>query len=89
MYVAKYSKEKPVKCRDCLFGTQKGKCILGPCNCYYVIKVFEKKTDDCDRCPYKRKGPCVGWCTRRVLGQKICYDYPGDYDENEKANGNI
>ena len=69
MYVAKYAADKPKDCRFCYWGTDKGKCRLGPNNCYYMTKVIEKKKDICDDCPYHRQGhPCIGWCTRRIMG---------------------
>ena len=71
MYVAKYAEDKPKDCRYCYWGSKKGKCQLGKENCYYLIKVIRKKQDDCDDCPYSKGGPCIGWCTKRILGKDL------------------
>lgn len=88
MYVAKYSKEKPQKCRECFWGTKKGRCRLGVSNCYYMTAIISVRKDDCDCCPYKQNGRCIGWCTKRVLNQPIICGGFGDYDGGEKDNGN-
>ena len=38
-----------------------------------TLKFAEDKTKDCKFCHYwggKKKGPCIGWCTRDLLQKK-------------------
>ncbi|MDO4961366.1 MAG: hypothetical protein Q4E57_05890 [Eubacteriales bacterium] len=67
MYMAVYAKDRPKDCSYCYYGNRKGRCRLGKDNCYYIIKVTGKTKDPCDGCPYSRGGPCIGWCTRKIL----------------------
>lgn len=61
-------------CKYCYFweGKKKG-CKFGEIeNCDYLIreeKIPVKKTK-CDDCPYKKNGPCIGWCTKELLQGK-------------------
>lgn len=70
----RYADDKPKDCKFCYFwgGRVKG-CILGEVeNCHYSIKEKEvpfEKTK-CTDCPYKKTGPCIGWCTRDLLQKK-------------------
>ena len=67
MYVAVYAKDKPETCRECFWSNKKGRCRLGQDNCYYIKKVIAKRRDPCEGCPYSRGGPCIGWCTMKLL----------------------
>lgn len=65
-----YAAEKPRDCRYCYFWKDcKTGCILGPENCYYIVKAPEREPSPCDGCPYGRDRPCIGWCTKKILGQ--------------------
>lgn len=63
----RYSEDKPKECRYCYFWkNNKAGCELGKGNCYYRIE-GKKPVSECDDCPYGRAGPCIGWCTRKIL----------------------
>ena len=69
MAQTQYASDKPNDCRCCFFwkGDQRG-CCLGKENCYYLIAVPSKPKSECDGCPYGRDRPCIGWCTKQLLG---------------------
>ncbi len=62
----KYSNTKPKECRYCYFWEKKA-CSRGIENCYYLIKEPKKTKSECTDCPYKKSGPCLGHCTRKIL----------------------
>lgn len=68
---AKYAEDKPKDCAYCYFwsGKRKG-CTLGEENCYYLLREAPKEKTECDGCPYKKGGPCIGWCTKKVMDKK-------------------
>ena len=70
---SKFAEDKPKDCKFCYYwGGKKKDCILGgEGKCFYLIKEQPpvKKTK-CTGCPYKKKGPCIGWCTRDLLQKK-------------------
>ena len=33
-----------------------------------TVEVAAEK-NECDGCPYGRYSPCIGWCTKKVLGK--------------------
>ena len=73
MKTLKLAEDKPKDCKFCYYwGGKKKGCILGgEGKCFYLIKEQPpvKKTK-CTDCPYKKKGPCIGWCTRDLLQKK-------------------
>lgn len=60
----KFAEDKPKDCKFCYYWGGKEKC-------FYLIKEQPpvKKTK-CTDCPYKKTGPCIGWCTRDLLQKK-------------------
>lgn len=67
---ARYAADKPRDCRYCYFWKNKKRgCILGEENCYYLITEPDRPLTPCDGCPYGRDRPCIGWCTKKILGQ--------------------
>lgn len=71
---ARYEDDKPKNCKFCYFwGGRVKKCTLGgEEKCFYLIpeKAPVEKTK-CDDCPYRKNGPCIGWCTKELLrGEK-------------------
>lgn len=70
MYGTKFSEYKPKECRYCYFWCGKNKrCFLGKENCYYETVEEATEKSECDGCPYGRHSPCIGWCTKKVLGK--------------------
>ena len=68
---AKYAEERPPKCSLCHFWVNdRVGCRLGKMNCYYLLDSPRMDPTLCDGCPYKKSTPCMGWCTKRVLGQE-------------------
>lgn len=69
----KFAEDKPKDCKFCYYwgGKKKGCTLGGEEKCYYLIKEQPpvKKTK-CTDCPYKKSGPCIGWCTRDLLQKK-------------------
>lgn len=59
-----YSDLKTKDCRYCYFVSRHG-CTLK--TCYYEQPEEKKTKSECDDCPYKKCGPCIGWCTVEVL----------------------
>lgn len=70
----RYADDKPKECKYCYFwgGKKKGCTLGGVENCYYLIKEEEAPVEKtkCDDCPYKKCGPCIGWCTKDILQKK-------------------
>ena len=63
-----YADDKPKDCKFCYFWRGKNKgCCLGKENCYYLVQVAPKLKSECDDCPYGKCGPCIGWCTKKIL----------------------
>lgn len=63
-----YADNKPKDCKFCYFWRGKNKgCCLGKENCYYLVQVAPKSKSECDDCPYGKCGPCIGWCTKKIL----------------------
>ena len=62
-----YAADKPADCRSCHFWRNE-KCSLGQHNCYYLISAEPKPKSECDGCPYGRDRPCIGWCTKKLMG---------------------
>lgn len=68
--LVKYSDDKPSDCKYCYFWMPgKKKCKFD--ECYYIVRKVKKKRvqSQCYGCPYGRTRPCIGWCTRLILGQ--------------------
>ena len=71
MISARYSGDKPGDCRNCFFWDEdRSGCRLGKMNCYYLLERPRVVPTPCDGCPYKKAAPCIGWCTKRILGQE-------------------
>ncbi|WP_035765119.1 MULTISPECIES: hypothetical protein [unclassified Butyrivibrio] len=65
----KYAEDKPLSCKYCYWGTNKGECTRDVC--YYLVKPRKKPRFKCkDNCPYSVGQPCIGWCTRKMLEEK-------------------
>lgn len=63
-----YADDKPKDCKFCYFWRGKNMgCRLGKENCYYLVQVAPKPKSECDDCPYGKCGPCIGWCTKKIL----------------------
>ena len=63
----KHTQDKPKDCRYCYFWKKSTGCTYkGKTGCYYEPENTAPVTE-CTNCPYKRSGPCIGWCTREVL----------------------
>lgn len=63
-----YADDKPKDCKFCYFWRGKNKgCCLGKEHCYYLVQVAPKPKSECDDCPYGKYGPCIGWCTKKIL----------------------
>lgn len=63
-----YAADKPKDCKFCYFWRGKNKgCCLGKENCYYLVQVAPKPKSECDDCPYGKCGPCIGWCTKKIM----------------------
>ena len=56
---------KPKDCRCCYYYEKKNGCLLP--NCYYAQSEKKKSRSECDGCPYRTYGPCIGWCTQEIL----------------------
>ena len=70
MYGTKFSEYKPKECRYCYFWCgQNKRCFLDKENCYYETVEVAAEKNECDGCPYGRYSPCIGWCTKKVLGK--------------------
>lgn len=66
----RYFKDRPKNCRQCYFwGNIRRGCVLPDGNCYYRIHAARKQVSPCTNCPYGRNAPCVGWCTKKLLGE--------------------
>ena len=68
----RYAEEKPKSCEKCYWWDSKEKnCVLGEEKCYYILpdKPMVPKSP-CYGCPYGRNNPCVGFCMKKLLGQK-------------------
>ena len=82
-----YAADKPSDCHYCYYWTNGRKgCRLGRNNCYYLISLPPKPKSECDGCPYGRDHPCIGWCTKKIDGQKvqevrIVYNFVGEIPE--------
>lgn len=69
----RYAEDRPKDCRYCNFWNERNKkCKLGEEDCYYRLsdkgaETTEKKSI-CDGCPYGQKGPCIGFCMKKILG---------------------
>lgn len=64
----RYAPDKPKDCRYCYFWkNKKTGCVLGKENCYYLTSVPPEPKSECYGCPYGRNGPCIGWCTKKIL----------------------
>ncbi len=71
MISARYSGDKPGDCSNCFFWDEdRSGCRLGKMNCYYLLERPRVVPTPCDGCPYKKAAPCIGWCTKRILGQE-------------------
>ncbi|MDD3138340.1 MAG: hypothetical protein PHX08_05125 [Lachnospiraceae bacterium] len=67
----KYAEDRPDNCAFCHFWVNdKIGCQLGKKNCYYLLESPRMVPMPCDGCPYCKGGPCIGWCTSRILGKK-------------------
>ena len=61
----RYAEDKPKDCKNCYWwGGKSLGCSLGEEDCYYRLPDGEpeKEKSRCDSCPYKRSGPCIGYC---------------------------
>jgi len=70
--MSKYFKNgtTPKRCRYCYYWkSRKDGCSLGEENCIYQMPVQEKEKSECTDCPYGRFHPCIGWCTKKLLGE--------------------
>lgn len=65
----KYAEETP-PCSWCHFRNDKVGCLLGKMNCYYLIESPRVAATPCDGCPYSKKGRCIGWCTKNLVGME-------------------
>ena len=67
----RYADDKPKDCAFCFYWDEgRKKCRLGKMNCYYLLEDPHLIETPCRGCPYKKGGPCIGWCTRKILGQE-------------------
>ncbi len=66
-----YDEDKPKDCRYCYFWAG----LLRGCSrkeCWYLIPSSEKvksaadATPECKTCPYRRLGPCIGYCIAQI-----------------------
>lgn len=65
-----YAADRPATCPDCYFwDNRRHKCALGKSNCYYLLKRPSSRSTPCTDCPYGRDFPCIGWCTKKLLGE--------------------
>lgn len=77
----RYAADKPKECRLCYFwkGKRKG---CSQKECYYLLPEESQKsgilmgkqpfqesseTGDCQRCPYGRHSPCIGYCLQKIM----------------------
>ena len=63
-----YSKDKPRDCRDCKFWDETKRCCGLKGECYYATGVADRSP--CYACSYSKNGPCIGFCTKDLLGQR-------------------
>lgn len=68
----RYAEDKPKSCEYCYWWDPQVKtCILGEDKCYYILPdKTKKRTRPCDGCPYGRNNPCIGFCMKKLLGQR-------------------
>lgn len=67
----KYAGDRPPECVFCHFWVNdKVGCRLGKMNCYYLLECPRMAPTPCDGCSYGKATPCIGWCTKKILGQK-------------------
>lgn len=60
-------------CIYCLYwqGRKKG-CRLGEDNCILEQEEKpEKESSPCDRCPYAKPNPCIGYCLRKIRQETL------------------
>lgn len=63
-----YAEDKPKDCRFCYwYGNKNKPCTLK--ECWYLLRPAEEKITPCTGCPYGMHRPCIGWCTKKCLGQ--------------------
>ncbi len=66
----KYAEDKPKDCRYCYFWNKRKKeCDFREDGCFYLLAEPEKSKSPCEGCPYGKHQPCLGWCTKALLGQ--------------------
>ncbi len=66
----RYYADRPGNCSGCYFWKNKKEgCLLGRDNCYYLAGAIKKKSP-CEGCPYGRVKPCIGFCMKKILGEK-------------------
>lgn len=65
----KYAEETP-RCDWCHFFNEKYGCLLGKMNCYYLIDSPRVAATPCDGCNFSKGGPCIGWCSKNLLGME-------------------
>lgn len=67
---ARYAEDKPWSCDYCYFQSP----VTGTCEleaCYYLLPETGPEPEDsgesCQRCPYGRNRPCIGFCMQKLL----------------------
>ena len=66
----RYADDKPKDCKYCYWwGGKSAGCSLGEEDCYYRLpdRSPDKPKSRCDGCPYKRSGPCIGYCISDIV----------------------
>lgn len=59
-----YTDDCPKDCQYCYYIGKHG-CMLK--KCFYIKPEEKKPVSECDNCPYGKGGPCIGWCTKKIL----------------------
>ena len=67
----RYAADKPADCSACFFwDNDRLGCRHGKMNCYYLLENPYMAPTQCTGCPYKKGSTCIGWCTKKIIGQE-------------------
>lgn len=74
MVQIRYTLEKSKDCKYCFkWDTKKNECEIGKENCYYILcnRGGFRGKKMCGGCAYGRVRPCVGYCLKKLMKEKI------------------
>ena len=66
-----YVEGKPDDCPYCYWNFEDSHCSYENCGCNYALPerpgINQSVKGECESCPFRVYGPCIGWCTREIL----------------------